>query len=187
MTARAEAVERTRRAILDATIALHLSRPASSIGLGDVADRAGTSVQTILRHFGNRAALIETALVEAQQEVVAERRAPAGEVAAAVAQVVAHYEKRGDGVLVLLAQEGQEEFATRVVRDGRRIHRAWVREVFAPLLADRADADELVDLLVVATDVYTWKLLRRDRRRSRRATEAAVRRMVEALLQEEGA
>ena len=57
----------------------------------------------------------------------------------------------------------------------RPMHRAWVARAFAPV--DRAD-EALIDLLVVATDVYTWKLLRRDRGLSRadRATDADPRR-----------
>jgi hypothetical protein len=35
-----------------------------------------------------------------------------------------------------------------------------------------------VDLLVVATDVYAWKLLRRDRGLSRNQTTERVRRLV---------
>jgi hypothetical protein len=36
--------------------------------------------------------------------------------------------------------------------------------------------------LVVATDVYTWKLLRRDRRLGRQRTEERIRRLVDAVL-----
>ncbi len=38
-----------------------------------------------------------------------------------------------------------------------------------------------VDLLVVATDVYAWKLLRRDRGHSARATASAIAELVAAL------
>jgi predicted transcriptional regulator len=48
--------------------------------------------------------------------------------------------------------------------DGRGLHRSWVEELFSDELpADPAERSRLVDALVVATDVYTWKLLRRDR------------------------
>ena len=52
----------------------------------------------------------------------------------AVRAVVAHYELRGDGVLLLLAQEGTEAFARPVTAHGRAVHRRWVTETFAPLL-----------------------------------------------------
>ena len=64
----------------------------------------------------------------------------------------------------------------------RRLHRAWVRDTFAPFLATAVDPEALTDLLVVATDVYTWKLLRRDRGLSRDRTEQRMRALVDALL-----
>jgi hypothetical protein len=56
--------------------------------------------------------------------------------------------------------------------------------MFAPALGAHPPAgrDALLDLLVVATDVYTWKLLRRDRRLSRRPAESRVRQLVEQIL-----
>jgi hypothetical protein len=44
-------------------------------------------------------------------------------------------------------------------------------------------APELTPELVVATDVYTWKLLRRDQGLSRDETVAAMLRIVQALLE----
>jgi hypothetical protein len=44
-------------------------------------------------------------------------------------------------------------------------------------------APDLVAELVVATDVYTWKRLRRDQGLSRAQTTAAMLRIVEALLE----
>lgn len=41
--------------------------------------------------------------------------------------------------------------------------------------------DPLIDLLVVATDVYTWKVLRMDRRYSRARTEQLIHRMARSL------
>jgi hypothetical protein len=52
--------------------------------------------------------------------------------------------------------------------------------VFAPFAGPR---DPLIDLLVVATDVYTWKLLRLDRGYSRARTEHLINRMATALLE----
>ena len=185
MTARARSTEQTRQRILAATINLHLERPAARIGLDDIAARAEVSVQTILRHFGSREGLVDTATATAQQQVREERRTPVGDVAAAVEVLMSHYEARGDSVLVLLAQENTEAFAQEITAGGKELHRTWVAETFAPYLT--ADDDQsLLDLLVVATDVYTWKLLRRDRSLSRATTSARITRLVTALLPEPG-
>jgi hypothetical protein len=67
---------------------------------------------------------------------------------------------------------------------GRRGHRTWVRWAFAPQLTARRSPRraQLEDLLVVATDVYTWKLLRLDRRLGARATAAAMTELCDAVV-----
>jgi AcrR family transcriptional regulator len=182
MTTRARAVEETRARIIDACVGLHGERPVAEIGLDDVASRAGVSVQTVLRHFGSRAGLEEASFEAAQQAVTDERRTPVGDVAAAVRVIVDHYEKRGDQALLMLAQEGQQPLMARITDRGKALHRQWVEEVFAPYLAEADDPGELTDLLVVATDVYAWKLLRRDRALGRDRTERRIRHLVDRIL-----
>jgi len=182
MTSRARAVEETRERVLEAAIDLHTERLSSDISLADIAGAAGVSVQTLLRHFGSREALLEAALGRAAREVEEERHAEPGDVTGAVRAVVDHYERRGDGVLLLLAQERSGSFAARVTEHGRAVHRRWVREVFAPVLPRGSAGSEVIDLLVVATDVYTWKLLRRDRGLSVHRTRARMEALVRAVL-----
>jgi AcrR family transcriptional regulator len=183
MTARAEAAERTRVAILDAAVRLATSRLLADISLDDVAFEAGVSVQTVLRRFGSRAGLIEAAGVHARREVEGERQTPVGDAAAAVEVVVEHYERRGDGVVLLLAQEHTDQQVRTITEHGRRLHREWVEAVFAPHLAVRGDdAEALADLLAVATDVQTWRQLRRDRELDRATTVQRMQRLVLALL-----
>jgi AcrR family transcriptional regulator len=181
MTTRADAVEATRVAILDALVDLSGERLFSDIGLEDVAARAGVSVQTVLRRFGNRAGLFEAGTAHGQATVAEERRTPVGDVSAAVQVIVDHYEKRGRGVLLMLAQEQSEDVAAQVTGRGRELHRTWVSEAFEPLLPS-AEREAAVDLLVVATDVYTWKLLRLDRGLSRSQTQRRMEQLVRAVL-----
>jgi AcrR family transcriptional regulator len=182
MTARARGVEQTRDRILDAVVALHLERLSSDISLADMAAAAGVSVQTVLRHFGTRDSLVEAARERAVADVQEERRTEPGDVSGAVRAVVDHYERLGDGVLMLLAQEGTEAFAAEITSRGRAMHRQWVVDSFGPALPAERDAEEVVDLLVVATDVYTWKLLRRDRRLSAARTRERMEALVRAVL-----
>jgi AcrR family transcriptional regulator len=186
MTARAEAAERTRVGILDAAVRLAGPRRLADISLDDFANEAGVSVQTVLRRFGSRAGLIEAATLHAIEEIHEERRAPVGDVAAAVDVVVDHYELRGDGVILLLAQEPTDPQVRRITDNGRRLHREWVETVFAPYLPDSdAMRTRLVDLLAVATDVYTWKQLRRDRGLDRATTTQRIHDLVAALIPQE--
>jgi AcrR family transcriptional regulator len=179
MTTRAESAERTRTGILEAAFELSNTIPISAISLENVAAQAGVSVQTVLRRFGSKAGLFEEALAYANAAVVDERRAPVGDVDAALRIVVDHYELRGGSSLLLLAQEESDDQVRRVTDLGKATHRRWVEDVFAPYLT----GDEaLVDLLVVATDVYTWKLLRRDRGLSRHQTQHRMRQLVTGIL-----
>jgi AcrR family transcriptional regulator len=183
MGARAEAVERTRQRIVHAMFELACERLFPSISLEDVASAADVSVQTILRQFGSRAGLVEAAMQYGIATVADERVSPVGDVDAAVKAIVANHEKRGSTALMLLAQEASDPAVADIAERGRVMHRQWVETVFAPYL--RNDAD-LARLLVVATDVYAWKLLRHDRGLSRARTQAHVLRMVRALLAHDG-
>src|SRR4051794_24687807 len=178
-TVRAESSEATRRRIMDALMALVFERATISVQLADVADRAGVTVQTILRKFGTRDRLFEETLQYGQSLVAEERQAPAGNPRAAVGVLMEHYETRGTGVLALLANETSHPMIGRILEEGRRVHRAWVGEVFAPLLEELAPEEraERERLLVVVTDVYSWKLLRRDLALSRSATERHLLRL----------
>ncbi len=184
MGARAAAVEQTRRRILDTTFALSADRFISEITLDAVSQGAGVSVQTVLRQFGSRTRLLEAAAEHGSRLVVAERAVPSGDVPTALRVLLDHYELRGDAVVMMLAQESADAVVARVVEKGRALHRDWVHDVFDPLLTsvEPTAREEATDLLVVATDVYTWKLLRRDRRLSREAVEVRINQLVEAVL-----
>lgn len=186
MRARASSVAETRRRILLAVQDLATESLDFDPTLDAVAARAGVSVQTLLRHFGNREGLFDAAVQAAAADVEQEREAPVGDVDAAVRVILDHYETRGDFVLRMLARELDDERIARITTMGREVHRDWVRTVFAPDLADlgRARRESRTDLLVIATDVYTWKLLRRDRALSRAETENRLGQLVRAVLHE---
>ena len=182
MRARAESTTETRERILDAVIALSEEKLSLEIVLSDVAERSGVSVQTVLRHFGDRRGLFEEARARQVKRVRTERAAPVGDAAAAVRTIVAFYDRMGEWSLMLQAQEHSDELSRQTVEVARRVHREWVQEIFAPQLAGRHDREELVDLLVVATDVLTWKILRRDGGMRRSITCDRMLRLVQAIL-----
>jgi hypothetical protein len=69
----------------------------------------------------------------------------------------------------------------------RASHQTWLAEVFADRLPTaRAARRRKLSALHAATDVYTWKLLRRDFGLSRRATQDVMTDMVEAILDSKG-
>jgi AcrR family transcriptional regulator len=184
MTARAAAAEETRHRILSSTAALSAQKLTLEIVLADVAERAGVTTKTILRHFGSREGLFDAAIEFNRGEIERERVAPVGDISAAITTVVDHYEERGDWVTRMLEQEHSDDRARSVVEIGRLVHREWVVTTFRPQLdpVPVVDREAAVDLLVLATDVYAWKLLRRDRGLERTDTEQRMCALVHAVV-----
>ncbi len=185
MQARAAGVAQTRLRILRAAFDLSHEKMSLEIVFADIAERAEVSVQTILRHFGSRDGLFDAVANFARREIAEERVAPIGDVNAAVRVLFDHYERRGDAVLRFLGQESFDERILQVTARGRSVHRDWVERVFAPQLTAHPAGERaaLTDLLVVATDVYTWKLLRRDRALGLQSARARVRQLITAIVE----
>ncbi len=184
MEARAEAAAETGRRILQATMGLYMERFYDQVSLEDVAERAGVTVQTVLRRFGSKEELIFAAAEEARRRVRSQRdRAPVGDVAGAVKVLVETYEEHGERYLRLLAQEERVPAFRLITNTGRAHHYGWVERVFAPLLAERTGAqrERLLAQLIAICDLYFWKLLRRDLGLSREQTELTVIEAITAL------
>jgi len=176
MQARAAGVEATRTALLQAALELYRERWADEITLDDLAARAGTTAQTLLRHFGTRDGLLAATAEWASDRVDNERAAiQPGDAAAAAAAVCAEYEAYADDILRLLYQEGRVPFLAPFAERGRVFHRDWVKRSL-PARGPRRHAQ-----LVVATDVYTWKLLRRDSELCAGETELAIRELIQTI------
>ncbi|WP_163058877.1 TetR/AcrR family transcriptional regulator [Actinomadura bangladeshensis] len=183
--ARARSAEATRRRVLEAAVTLLSSRLRSDVRLEDVAAEAAVSVPTVLRAYGTRARLIELALEKVLEGMGAELRRPEpGDVAGSVTAWFDHYETFGDVVVRNLADESDPAVAP-IVQIGRTRHRRHVESQLAPRLAGVPEERRamVVDALVCACDVYTWKLLRRDMGRPRDEAEATMTMMIEALLE----
>src|SRR5919204_534161 len=104
MLARAETAAATGARILRAATEMVWEQP--DVTLEAVATRAGVSVQTVIRAFGGRAALIDAAAQAAREEIEAERSsALPGNVAASVRVLFDHYERIGDRVVAILGME----------------------------------------------------------------------------------
>lgn len=183
MTRRARAAAETTERILAATEASLASRPVTDVTLQDIAAGAGVTVQTVLRHMGSREGCFAAVAERIAARVEAQRGHTApGDVDAAIASLVAHYEAEGRLVLNLLAQEGGSDPVPRQAAEaGRAYHRAWVLRCFGPWTPE-PDA-QLIDALVAATDLYVWKLLRLDLGRTVTDTEAVIARLVRATLE----
>jgi AcrR family transcriptional regulator len=154
------------------------------ITLDRVAEDAGVTVQTVVRRFGGKEELLAKSVGTLSAQINAQRATPPGDIRGAVRNLVADYERTGDAIMRLLSLEPRHPAIRETLDFGRSEHRRWVSEALANELGtlDAAARKRVLDALVIATDVYAWKLLRRDMGRTRDATAATIESMIRALL-----
>jgi len=154
MRVRADSMDATRQRILDAAVDGLWRRRASDVRLEDVATAAGATVQTVLRIFGSKSALLASASAQLRDRIVEQRESAApGDIAGTVSALFDHYEDMGDFVIRNLADEGALPELRGGLEQGRRAHRRSMRRQFAPQLGGREDGPLLLDALVIACDV----------------------------------
>jgi AcrR family transcriptional regulator len=176
MELRAAATEATRERILSAASDAFLEDWYDEVTIAAVAKRAGVSGQTVINHFGGKEQLATAAFEHLGQQITLRRYVPEpGDVHGALGVLVDDYEVTGDSVVRMLALEDRVPALRPLLAAGREGHRRWVETMFR--------APKLLPELVVATDVYAWKLLRRDQGLSRDKTAASMLRIVQALLE----
>lgn len=184
MRARADAVEATRARLLQAGFEAFGARPYDDVTIVAVARAAGVSHQTLLNHFGSKEGLY-VALVEVAGERIARVRSRAvpGDVASVVGVLIDQYEEHGDGNARAATLNERIPAVAAMLEGARAYHQEWLAEMFAgDLPRSGAARREALAALHAATDVFTWRLLRRDLRLGRRATSNTMTRLVTAAL-----
>lgn len=184
MQARAEAAAATRDRILAAAEAAFDELPLNELTLATIAKRAEVSVQTVLRHFGSRDGLLMASLVYSGDKMAGDRDVePNGDVEEIVGVLVDHYEKFGDRILRWLSQEDAVPTLHLLTDVGRAYHLEWCEEAFTPALKGlrKEHRKRRAFQLAALTDIYVWKILRRDRGLSPAQTKLAMREMIEPL------
>ncbi len=185
--ARAAATHDTENAIVIAFRELLSDRFYDEITLDDVAAAASTTRQTVIRRFGAKAGLLAAFTQRIGNEIETRRAsAPSDDVAAAVAVLVADYEATGDMVMRLLALEGRIPDIEPTLETGRAGHRRWVETTFGPGLKSfgKAERADRLAQILIATDVWSWFLLRRTQKKSVAETKRLITEMISRLLQD---
>ena len=107
MTARRDTVEQTRERILQAAYDTWIRLPYDHVTLDAVARDAGTTRQTVLRHFGSKDELAVAVVDWQLPREESARRVEPGDIVAAVRQLVERYEEMGDANVRMLELEGR--------------------------------------------------------------------------------
>jgi AcrR family transcriptional regulator len=184
MVARADAVAQKRQQIIEAATELFGRRPYDLVSLADVARASGLGLATVVRQFTSKEQLFFACIAVVSKSLDTNLHSTAAnDPVAAVRITVQGYERFGDVILRLIAQEGRVPALRAVIEHGTKIHLIWIDRVFARALSGlRGRARRVrVAQLKAATDVQFWKLLRRDLALSRSETEAAMVGIVAAI------
>lgn len=184
MVTRAKRMASTRKRIIDAMLTLALDQPYEDITLAAIAQTAGVSHQTVLNHFESKEGVAAAAAAAlASQTGAARDKAKPGDTEGAVAVLVGEYERIGDANAQWAMASDRLGSLAALLDDARAGHQAWLERIFADLLpTPRIARRRAINALHAATDVYTWKLLRRDLRLSRRETERTMVDLVSGIL-----
>jgi len=184
MSHRAEQASATADRIADAAVQLLMEQRFADVTLAAIARAAGVSHQTVLNHFESKEGVAYAAAVRISAATDDARAdPPTGDAGAVVAILIDDYERMGDANVRWAMDAEQLGSLASFLERARISHREWLATAFGDRLpVDPGERDVVLTALHAATDVYTWKLMRRDLQLSRADTERAVRHLVEGAL-----
>jgi AcrR family transcriptional regulator len=184
MVARAGEMAATRERIVQAALELALEQAYEDITLAAIAVAAGVSHQTVLNHFASKENVAAAAAqLLARQTQTARDGAAAGDQPGAIAILVREYERFGDANARWAAASERLGSLAPLLDRARAGHQAWLERVFSDRLPKAPSARRrTIHALHAATDIYTWKLLRRDLRLSRADTERIMLDLIYGVL-----
>lgn len=184
MKTRAESAAQTEKNILKALGQLWLKHSIRDITLEMVAEKAGTTVRTILRKYGSREGLSEAAIGQdvAGIESIKES-AKVGDIKLAVEVLMKEYEATGAAAVRTLAVENDLPVVAKILKHARQTHKKWCARIFEPYLPKPQDKNYelMLGVFYAATDVNKWKLLRIDLGYSKEETGKIFYRTLKAL------
>jgi AcrR family transcriptional regulator len=181
---RARSTQATRERLLAAAEAAFTSAAYEDVTLNAIAKEAGVSHQTLLNHFDSKEGLF-MAVTEVMRERYTAARADVepGSVAALVAHLMEQYEASGDANARYAMTAERFPMVAEEMQFAREFHRGWLAELLADRLPrSKRQRERVLSALHAATDVYSWKLLRRDLGLSRAETAATMTMLVEGVL-----
>lgn len=185
MHARAESARNTEQRILAAMVTLWMQKSLTDITLDDVAAAAGVTVRTVIRKYENKDGLVDASIVSYAKDMQLIRNArPHRTWQDAVQALLEEYETNGDAVMRTLAIEHEFPAAARIAQHGREQHAQWCAKEFSAVLPRKNAAGYAPKLLAVrtATDIYLWKLLRRDLGHSLQKTRSVMIQLIQGVL-----
>ncbi len=184
-TVQAEVAALTEKRIIEAGLALFDEQWSDQITLEQLAQRAGVTVQTILRRFGSKERLANVVSQEAFRRAQEQRiDPPIGDLTTIVNGLMVYYEVGGERMLRGLIQEARQPHLHVIIDVARASHREWLERAFKVHLEQRDELDRvrLLAQLYTLTGVYTWYQLRHETGLNQEQTAQALYEMIDKLL-----
>ena len=177
--------EQTKLGIMKAFGRLWTRYSIKDITLTMISEEANVTTRTILRKFGSKEELINESLSFDPAGISADREgAKVGDVDEILKNLLSNYEAIGDAAIRTIHLEPELDIARKIGAKGRILHRDWCTRMFAPYLPERQSTDFEIQLasFIAATEIYLWKLLRKDLNLSKEKTFSVFKNIVEGLI-----
>ena len=177
--------ENTKIEIIKAFGNLWSSYSIKDIKLEMVAKEARVTTKTILRKFKSKDGLINESLSYMAAKIESERTLTNGkDIDDILKALLSNYEKMGEAAVRTINLESELEIARLIGAKGRELHRDWCIRMFAPYLPNEQSDDYEIQLtsFIAATEIYLWKLMRKDLKLSKEQTFSIFKNLVEGLI-----
>ena len=142
-------------------------------------------MRTILRKFGSKDGLFEECLAYDSANISKNRDvAKPGDLDHIIRTLIDNYEEIGDAAIRTIMLEPEMEIARKIGEKGREVHRMWCAKMFASFLPNRQATQYEIELsaFVAATEIYLWKLLRKDLKMDKEEVITVFTKLVKGLV-----
>lgn len=176
--------ENTRHEIINAFGKLWTRYSINEITLDMVSNEAGVTTRTIMRKFGSKEGLLSETLPALTADIESLRTVTKpGDIDEILQVLLSNYETMGEAAIRTINLEPELEIAREIGREGRELHRRWCIEVFSPYLPKQNTPEFEIQLasFIAATEIYLWKLIRKDLKLSKEKTRAVFKNLIEGL------
>ena len=177
--------EATKRSIIKALGKLWTQYSINDITLDMIAREANVTKRTILRKFGSKEGLLTESLSYDPADISAKRNhAKPGDIDDILNTLLSNYENIGEAAIRTINLESELEVARQIGVKGRKLHRNWCKKVFAPFLPNSKSPNFEIQLtsFISVTEIYLWKLMRKDLKLSKKKTFAIFKNMLEGVI-----
>lgn len=171
-----------RQQMIQAVFALIDRGSFGEVTLQGVADEAGVSLKTVVRHFGSKEDLLRLAMAEARGLEEDNRSVPVGDLDAVCRVLGERYEAMAEQIYRSGDVELSYPWFSDWVQMARRSHLDWLAAAFDPWLPPSGpEREDRLMCLFSATEIRSWWAIRERFGYSPERARAVMGRQLEAL------